>query len=110
MSDNISLKYLFHQQNLNARQARWLDFLSEYDFEIKHIKGKENKVVDAISWNENLNFIAIVRSYKKELDYKFEDGVKMDKDYINSREKITKNESENIKIDFSLNEKRFNVV
>ena len=39
-SDNISLKYLFHQQNLNARQARWLAFLSEYDFEIKHIKGK----------------------------------------------------------------------
>jgi len=40
MSDNISLKYLFDQQNLNARQARWLAFLSEYDFEIKHIKGK----------------------------------------------------------------------
>ena len=40
MSDNISLKYLFDQQNLNARQARWLAFLSKYDFEIKHIKGK----------------------------------------------------------------------
>ena len=24
-------------------------FLSEYDFEMKHIKGKENKVVDALS-------------------------------------------------------------
>ena len=42
MSDNISLKYLFDQHNLNATQARWLSFLSEYDFEIKHIKGKEN--------------------------------------------------------------------
>ena len=40
MSDNISLKYLFDQQNLNARQARWLSFLSDYDFKIKHIKGK----------------------------------------------------------------------
>ena len=40
MSDNISLKYLFDQQNLNARQAIWLDFLSEYGFEIRHIKGK----------------------------------------------------------------------
>ena len=48
MSDNISLKYLFDQQNLNARQERWLDFLSEYDFEIKHIKQKENKVVDSL--------------------------------------------------------------
>ena len=26
-----------------------LDFLCEFDFEIKHIKGKENKVVDALS-------------------------------------------------------------
>ena len=43
MPDNISLKYLFDQQNLNARQARWLAFLSEYDFEIKHIKGKKIK-------------------------------------------------------------------
>ena len=33
--DNISPKYLFDQQNLNARQARWLAFLSEYDFKIK---------------------------------------------------------------------------
>ena len=51
MSDNISLKYLFDQQNLNARQARWLAFLSEYYFEIEHIKGKENKVADALSRN-----------------------------------------------------------
>jgi hypothetical protein len=42
-----SLKYLFDQPTLNARQSRWLEFLCEYDFEIKHIKGKENKVADA---------------------------------------------------------------
>jgi hypothetical protein len=40
---------LFDQPTLNARQSRWLDFLYEYDFDIKHIKGKENKVVDAFS-------------------------------------------------------------
>ena len=40
MSDNISLTYMFDQQNLNVSQARWLAFLSEYDFEIKHIKEK----------------------------------------------------------------------
>ena len=34
MSDNISLKYLFDQKNLNDRQARSLPFLSEYDFKI----------------------------------------------------------------------------
>jgi hypothetical protein len=48
-TDHNGLKYLFDQPNLNARQSRWLEFLSEYDFDIKHIKGKENKVVDALS-------------------------------------------------------------
>ena len=90
MSDNISLKYLFDQQNLNTRQAIWSVFLREYDFDIKHIKGKENKVVDALSRNENMNFIAVVSSYKRELDDKFKDGVKMDKDYQNLREKLQK--------------------
>ena len=40
MSYNISLKYLFDQQNYNARHGGWFSFLSEYDFEIKHINGK----------------------------------------------------------------------
>ena len=48
-TDNMSLKYLFDQPDLNVRQARWFTFLSEYHFELKHVKGKENKVVDALS-------------------------------------------------------------
>ena len=48
-TDNMSLKYLFEQPDLNTRQARWLAFLSEYHFELKHIKCKENKVADALS-------------------------------------------------------------
>jgi hypothetical protein len=43
------LKYSFDQPTLNARQSRWLEFLCEYDFDIKHIKGKERKVADALS-------------------------------------------------------------
>ena len=46
---NMSLKYLFDKPYLNARQARWLDFLSEYHLEPKHINGKEKKVTDALS-------------------------------------------------------------
>ena len=46
---HCGMKYLFDQPTLNARKARWLDFLCEFDFEIKHIKGKENKVADALN-------------------------------------------------------------
>ena len=36
--DHYGLKYLFDPTTLNARQARWLEFLCEFYFEIKHIK------------------------------------------------------------------------
>ena len=52
-TDHCGLKYLFDQPTLNARQARWLEFLCEFDFEIKHFKGKKNKVVDALSKREH---------------------------------------------------------
>jgi hypothetical protein len=48
LMDNSGVKYLFNQPDLNARQARWLAFLSEFNFEVRHIKGKENKVADAL--------------------------------------------------------------
>jgi hypothetical protein len=48
LTDNSGVKYLFNQPDLNARQARWLALLSEIDFEVRHIKGKENKVADAL--------------------------------------------------------------
>ena len=47
--DSMSLKYLFEQLDLNARKSRWFSFLSEYHFELNHIKGKENKIDDALS-------------------------------------------------------------
>jgi hypothetical protein len=42
------LRYLFEQPTINDRKNRWLEFLSEHEFDIKHVKGKENKVVDAL--------------------------------------------------------------
>ena len=47
--DHYGLKYLFDQPTLNARKVRWLELKCEFDYEIKHIKGKENMVVDALS-------------------------------------------------------------
>jgi hypothetical protein len=40
---------LFGKPTLNVRKTRWLEFLSEYDFEIKDIKGKENQVANTLN-------------------------------------------------------------
>jgi hypothetical protein len=33
---------------MNAKHRWWSEFMSEYDFGISYIKGKENLVVDAL--------------------------------------------------------------
>jgi hypothetical protein len=40
--NHYCLKHLFGKKTLNFIQARWLESPSEYEFEINHIKGKEN--------------------------------------------------------------------
>jgi hypothetical protein len=47
--DHQSLKHVFTQRDLNARKRRWSEFMSEYDFGISYIKGRENVVADALS-------------------------------------------------------------
>ena len=53
LTENTCVENTFIHPILNAKQERWMAFLSEFDFEIKHIKGKENRVVDALSRRTN---------------------------------------------------------
>lgn len=101
MSDNISLKYLFDQQNLNARQARWLAFLTKYGFEIKHIKGKENKVVDALSQNA---ILSAINTYKTDLEEQIKEREGSDVYYQKIKEKIVGNEAENDESGYKITE------
>ena len=98
---------MLDQTNLNARQARWLAFLSEYDFEIQHIKGKENKVADALSRNARLNFTIIISTYTIDLDEQLKVGIEQDEIYQNLQAKAKENPTESLSKGYSLNEKGF---
>jgi hypothetical protein len=63
-TDDIGLKYLFEQPTLNARKTTWLEFLSEYDFDMKHIKGKENKLANALSRRVHLMHATVVSMHQ----------------------------------------------
>jgi hypothetical protein len=67
MTDHCGLRYLFDQPKLNARQARWMALLREFDFEINHIKGKENRVVDALSRSMKTIYLAAVNTYETDV-------------------------------------------
>ena len=59
----MSLNNFFDYPNLNAIQARWLDFLSEFYFEIKHIKTNENKVADSLRIKLQVIALSMCKSY-----------------------------------------------
>ena len=40
-TDHLSLKYLMTQPHLSSRQARWVEFLADYDLDIRYKAGKE---------------------------------------------------------------------
>ena len=107
MTDNKGLKYHLDQPNLNSRQARWLAFLSEYDFEIQHIKGKENKVADALSRNARLNFAVAISTYVSDLDEQLKEVIEQDEIYQSLQAKAKENPTENLIKGYSLNEKEF---
>jgi hypothetical protein len=48
-TDYYPLRYLATKPNLSGRQARWLDFLAEYDLSIEPQLGKDNTVADGLS-------------------------------------------------------------
>nr|GFA62554.1 putative reverse transcriptase domain-containing protein [Tanacetum cinerariifolium] len=51
-TDHKSLQQILDQKELNMRQRRWLELLSDYDCEIRYHPGKENVVADALSRKE----------------------------------------------------------
>ncbi|GJV66170.1 putative reverse transcriptase domain-containing protein [Tanacetum coccineum] len=51
-TDHKSLQHILDQKELNMRQRRWLELLSDYDCEIRYHPGKANMVADALSQKE----------------------------------------------------------
>ncbi|GJY08602.1 putative reverse transcriptase domain-containing protein [Tanacetum coccineum] len=51
-TDHKSLQHILDQKELNMRQQRWLELLSDYDCDIRYRPGKANVVANALSRKE----------------------------------------------------------
>ena len=49
LTDHVALTYIQSSATVSRRNARWLEFLSQFTFDIEHIKGRENVIADTLS-------------------------------------------------------------
>jgi archaellum component FlaC len=57
-TDNVATSYFQSQKKLSPKQARWQDFLAEFDYVMEYKPGKANVVADALSRKAELAAIS----------------------------------------------------
>ena len=84
-TNHCGLKYFFGQLSLNARKSRWLDFLSEYDFDINYIREKEKNVSISLSKRVHEMHAATISMHQKNLCEFF---LEVAKSYLQDRKSV----------------------
>ncbi|GKC17978.1 putative reverse transcriptase domain-containing protein [Tanacetum coccineum] len=70
-TDHKSLQHILDQKELNMRQRRWLELLSDYDCELRYHPRKANVVADALSRKSRPKPLRV--EARKEENYRTED-------------------------------------
>jgi hypothetical protein len=73
VTDHCALKWLFHGNHSGGRLARWSLNLQAYDFEVVHVRGKNNGNADALSRiNRTETFTSNCTSCRPKCDHSIE--------------------------------------
>eukprot|EP00253_Pinus_taeda_P019316 PITA_19316 len=88
LTDHHSLTNYFSQPTLNARQARWADFLSGFDFDIKHLKGKENRVADTLSRKVHCLYEITFSKWENSLQEMMKTAASQDAEYQRLKQQV----------------------
>ncbi|GJX96862.1 putative reverse transcriptase domain-containing protein [Tanacetum coccineum] len=62
------------KRKLNMRQSRWLELLSDYDYEIRYHPGKINVVADALSQKERIKPLRLIMNESHKSKYPIHPG------------------------------------
>jgi len=54
-TDHKNLQYFHNPRKITGRQARWIEFLQDFNYTLEHIPGSTNTVADLLSRRKDLN-------------------------------------------------------
>ncbi|KAI3453949.1 hypothetical protein Pfo_010612 [Paulownia fortunei] len=74
-TDNVATSYFQTQKKLSPKQARWQDFLAEFDYTLEYKPGKANVVADALSRKAELAAVSLA---KGEITGRIKQGLEQD--------------------------------
>jgi hypothetical protein len=89
---------------LNDKQARWLEFINEYDFDIKHIKGAKNKMVDALNRRVHEMHATTIIMYRFDLKDIILEATNLEQHYFQIKEALQHGNFQEKFKDFALKE------
>ncbi|KAH9720957.1 Endonuclease [Citrus sinensis] len=77
LTDNVATSYFQTQKKLSPKQARWQDFLAEFDYRLEYKPGKANVVADALSRKSELVTLSMSQP-KSDLVMGIKEGLQQD--------------------------------
>ena len=78
ITDHKGLIYLLNQKTISGRQARWLEKISSFVFEVVYVAGSENVLADALSRLYSNDSPGTVRARSEYTEFDI-----VDEDYVN---------------------------
>ncbi|KAJ4722993.1 Retrotransposon protein, putative, Ty3-gypsy subclass [Melia azedarach] len=88
VTDNVANTYFRSQKKLSPKQARWQEFLAEFDFKWVHKPGRQNMVADALNRKEVEGYVAALTSVVSDFIDKVRQHVENDSTYCRLRDEI----------------------
>ena len=62
MTDNVATSYFETQKKLSLKQARWQEFLAEFDYLLEYKPSKDNVIADAFNRKAELKTLNMSQS------------------------------------------------
>ncbi|KZV57841.1 hypothetical protein F511_03410 [Dorcoceras hygrometricum] len=81
VTDNVANTYFKTQKKLSPKQARWQEFLSEFEFEWVHKPGKHNEVADALSRKMVHDYVAALTLVESDFYGRIQEAAAQDSAY-----------------------------